>query len=132
MTPSPPDLGGGELEVLKALWHLGPSTVREAREHLADRGRELAYNTVQTVLRRLVDKGFVSVDTSEHSHVFRARKTRDQIGKRRVRELLQGVYDGAAGSLAAQLIRNGRVQPDEIDELQGLLDQLVAKNRRKR
>ena len=123
------DLGDGELEILKALWELGPSTVREVLDALLRRRRRLAYNTVQTVLRRLVDKGFVACDDRDHSHVFRARVTREQLGKRRLRDLVHGVYDGAAGAVALQLLKTGRLDSDELDELQRLLDQLTQRGR---
>ena len=128
MTGRPqPDIGAGELEILKALWKLGPSTVREVLDHLERRRRPLAYNTVQTVLGRLHEKGFVGRDTSPHRHVFRAKVTRDQLGRRRIRDLLQGVYDGAAGTLVAQLVRQGKLEDDELRDLQQLLEEKVKK-----
>lgn len=125
MPPSKPDLGAGELEVLRILWELGASTVREVLGQLEARRRNLAYNTVQTVLTRLVDKGFAARDDRGASHVFKARVTRDQFGQRRVRELLDGVYRGSAGSLVVQLVRSGRLDADEIEELQRMLDELA-------
>ena len=122
--PAEPDIGAGELEILKVLWDLGPSTVREVLDELRARRRRLAYNTVQTVLRRLTEKDFVQKDDRSHSHVFRARVTREKIGRRRIRDLLHGVYDGAAGSMVMQLVRNGRLEPGEIDLLQRMLDDL--------
>ena len=47
------DLGEAEFGVLKALWDKGPATVREVLVHLHDRGRRVAYTTVQTLLNRL-------------------------------------------------------------------------------
>ncbi len=130
MPPNDHDIGAGELEVLRALWNLGPSTVREVLERVRSKKRDLAYNTVQTVLGRLVEKGFVTRDDSTHRHVFRARVTRDQLGRRRIRDVLHTVYDGAAGSMAMQLLRSGRLEPGEIDELQSMLEELARKRRR--
>ncbi|MEM7198839.1 MAG: BlaI/MecI/CopY family transcriptional regulator [Planctomycetota bacterium] len=125
------DLGNGELEVLKVLWDLGPCTVRDVREEMRRRRRQLAYNTVQTVLRRLHEKEFVVRDDREASHVFRARVSRDAFGRRRLRELMRGVYDGAAGAVVLQLVRHGRLAPDEIAELQALLEQQLSQAGRK-
>ena len=54
-TPTP-----RELEILKVLWEQGPSSVRSVHRQLA-RGQDedLAYNTVQTLLRIMEDKGLV-------------------------------------------------------------------------
>ncbi len=127
----PPDLGAGELEVLRVLWDGGPATVREVHHALGDRGRQLAYNTVQTVLRRLLDKRFVTRNEAAAPQVFRARVTREQFGRRRLRDLVREVYDGAAGSLAVQLLRTGKFEPGELEELQQLLDEAAEKRGRR-
>ena len=58
MPPRDSDLGHAELEVLRALWDLGPVTVREVLAHLHETGRKLAYTTVLTFLTRLEQMGF--------------------------------------------------------------------------
>jgi BlaI family penicillinase repressor len=118
------DLGAGELEVLKALWDVGPATVRAVLNHLHQSGRQVAYTTVQTVLTRLEQKGFVSSDKSELAYVYRARISRERISRSRLRALLEQLYDGAAGPLVLQLVENERLTPDELSQLQQLIERL--------
>ena len=47
-----------ELDVLKALWGLGSGSVREVHERMCPDG-ELAFNTIQTLLRIMEDKGLI-------------------------------------------------------------------------
>ncbi|MBX6315715.1 MAG: BlaI/MecI/CopY family transcriptional regulator, partial [Isosphaeraceae bacterium] len=47
-----------ELEVLKVLWELGSGSVREVHQRMCPAG-ELAFNTVQTLLRIMEEKGLV-------------------------------------------------------------------------
>ena len=47
-----------ELAVLEALWK-SPGAPNELQERLAQSGAEWAYTTVQTLLHRLLEKGFV-------------------------------------------------------------------------
>ena len=47
-----------EMDVLKALWAIGSGSVREVHERMCPEG-ELAFNTVQTVLRIMEEKGLV-------------------------------------------------------------------------
>ena len=64
--------GQGELEseILAELWaHGRPVTATEIVESLGD---DLAYNTVQTVLVRLLDKGLVERHKTGRAHVYRA------------------------------------------------------------
>lgn len=118
------ELGDAELEVLKALWVDGPGTVREVLNRLSRRGRNLAYTTVQTFLTRLEQKGFVRADKSDLAYRYAARVTRERISKSRLRELLDQLYDGAAGPLVLQLVQNERLTPEEIETLQKLIERL--------
>lgn len=118
------DLGSAELDVLKALWETGPAPVREVLAHLHDRGRKVAYTTVQTLLTRLEQKRYVVSDKSDLAHVFRARVSRDRVSRSRLKTLVSQLYDGATGPLVLQLVKSGRLTTDEINELQELIDKL--------
>jgi BlaI family penicillinase repressor len=124
MTRQAYNLGRAELEVLRALWLEGPTTVREVMEHLHRRGRNVAYTTVQTMLARLEQKGFARSDRSGVAYIYRAKVSRERFTQSRLRTLLDQLYDGAAGPLALQLIRSERLTPEEIDELRKLIDEL--------
>ena len=124
------DLGFAEMEVLKALWDAGPSTVREVLNHLHARGRRVAYTTVLTFLSRLEEKGLAVSNKSELAYVYRAKVSRDRVMKSRLRTLVNEMYDGAAGPLVLQLIRSERFSPEEINELQKLIDRLDDKGRK--
>jgi predicted transcriptional regulator len=118
------DLGAAEFDVLKSLWEVGPATVREVLTHLHERGRRLAYTTVQTLLTRLEQKRYVTSDKSDLAHVFRAKVTRDRVTRTRLKNLMSQLYDGAAGPLVLQLVRTERFTPNEIDQLQKLIERL--------
>ncbi len=120
------DLGRAELEVLRALWVDGPAPVRGVMEHLHQRGRNVAYTTVQTMLGRLEQKGFASSDKSEVAYVYRAKVSRQRFSQSRLKTLLDQLYDGAAGPLALQLVRSKRLTPEEIGQLRRLIEQLDA------
>ena len=58
-----------ESEVLGVLWaDEAPLTPHEVQQGL---GGVMAYNTVQTILTRLLDKGLVIRDTSTRAHTYR-------------------------------------------------------------
>ena len=118
------ELADAELEVLRALWHLGPTTVREVLNHLHGRGRKVAYTTVQTLMIRLEQKRFVVSDKSDVAHVFRARVSRDRVTRSRLKTLMAQLYDGAAGPLVLQLVQTERLTPKEIEKLQELVGEL--------
>ena len=134
MAPREAELGMAELEVLKTLWDHGPATVRQVLNHLHVQGRKLAYTTVLTYLTRLEQKGYVRSDKSGLAYVYRPKVSRAKVTKSRLRSLIEELYDGAAGPLVLQLMREHeqKLSTDEITELQKLITQMDAKAKRPR
>ena len=118
------DLGTAELEVLRAVWDDQPATVRQVLNRLHDRGRNVAYTTVQTVLTRLEQKGVVASDKRDTAYVYRAKLTRDSVGQSRLRALVDQIYDGAAAPMVLQLIENEKFSAEELSRLRRLIDDL--------
>ena len=124
MAVKEPDLSPAELEVLSALWDLGPTTVRQVMEHLHGRGRKVAYTTVLTFLSRLEQKGVVASDRSGQAYVYRPVLSKKKVTRSRLRSMLDLFYDGAAGQLVLQLVKEESLAPEEVAELQKLIDRL--------
>lgn len=130
MPPREGELGSAELEVLKTLWDHGSCTVRQVLNRLHAQGRQVAYTTVLTVLSRLEQKGFVKSDKSDQAYVYRAMASRQKVTASRLRSVIEQLYDGAAAPMVLQLMREEKFSPDEIAELQNLIDQLDRKRKR--
>ena len=59
-----------ELDILKALWQLGEGTVRQVLDVVAPQG-ELAFNTIQTQLRIMEEKGLVGHRANGRTFIYR-------------------------------------------------------------
>lgn len=127
MSASEYDLGSAEFEVLRELWLDAPASVRQVLERLHDRGRRVAYTTVQTMLTRLEQKGYVVSDKSGQAFTYRPTVSRDRFSRSRVRALLDQLYDGAAGPLVLQLVKTRRLTEQERSQLQRLIEELDRK-----
>ena len=118
-----------ELQLLKALWKLKEASVRQVLEQLAPHG-ELAFNTVQTQLRIMEDKGLVQHREAGRTFIYRAVYSREEASSR----FLHKVFDGAVADLVITLLRSQKCDPGELEELQRLIGQArqgpVAKKRR--
>jgi BlaI family transcriptional regulator, penicillinase repressor len=119
-------LSEAEIEVLKALWDLGPSPVRAINRELAARGRRWAYTTVSTLLLRLTTKGCVESDSSAIPHLYRAVVSRDELVGRRLREAADELCDGSTVPLVLALVQGQRFSPEELARFQSLLDEAKA------
>ena len=112
-----------ELDVLKALWELGSGSVREVHRRMCP-GGELAFNTVQTLLRIMEEKGLVEHHVEGRTFIYTPCYSRDESAAR----FLDRVFDGAAAQLVLSLLRAERIPPDELDRMQAM----IAEARRKR
>lgn len=114
-------LTDAELELMTVLWTHGPSTAREALEALPE-GR--AYTTVSTILRILVDKGFASAEPQGRAHVYGALVSRREYQVRKVRSVVDGLFDGSPLDLVRQLVRSEDLSSDELQKLRAFVDDL--------
>jgi predicted transcriptional regulator len=112
-----------ELEILKVLWELGPASVRAVHEHMCPSG-ELAFNTVQTLLRIMEDKGLVEHRAEGRTFIYSPRHSRERVTSR----FLNRVFDGALDQLVLSLLRVKDASPKELKEL----EQLIARARKQK
>jgi predicted transcriptional regulator len=107
-----------ELRVMKALWQLGKGSVAEVRAELQERGNELAYTTVMTLLGRLAAKNAVLVDKSREPFVYRPAHRRESVLRERLREFVREVFDGRADSLVLRLVEDESLTRAELREIE--------------
>jgi BlaI family penicillinase repressor len=112
-----------ELEILKALWELGSGSVRDVHAHLCPNG-ELAFNTIQTVLRIMEEKGLVGHRGETRTFIYYPLHSREIVASR----FLKKVFDGALDQLVLSVLRTKDVSPDDLKEL----EKLIAKARREK
>lgn len=116
-----------ELQILRILWELGPSPVREIHARL-NAAKGTNYSTTVKMLSVMLEKGLVRRDSDASPHVYRAAVTRDSAGKRLVKNLVDKVYDGAAMSLVLHALRSSKASPEELAEVRRLLDEMEGKS----
>jgi BlaI family transcriptional regulator, penicillinase repressor len=114
-----------ELEIMEALWELGSGAIREIHEALPDKRRP-AYTTVQTIIRRLEEKGAVrQVKKIGNALIFEPVVTRQAAHRRLIDELL-AVFGGSARPLMAHLAEAGKLSLKDVHELESMLSQQPA------
>jgi predicted transcriptional regulator len=123
-----PDLTPAELRVMKALWQLGKGSVADVRGELGERGQELAYTTVMTLLGRLASKGAVVVDKAREPFVYKPAHRRESVLRERLREFVRDTFDGRADSLVLRLVEDETLTREELREI----EKKIAEAERKR
>ncbi len=113
-----------ELELLQVLWDSGPCTIRHLTDTLYPGGGPPKYWTVQKLLERLEEKGYVRRDRSGAAHSFSARVDRDEMIGRRLRDVAEKLCGGSLTPLLTHLMRNRPLSSAERQELRQLIDDL--------
>ena len=115
-----------EMQILRILWELGPSPVREIHRRL-EAAKGTNYSTTVKMLAVMLQKGLVKRDEDAQPHVYRPARTRAKTGKRMLDDLIEKVYDGSAMSLVLQALSSGQATKEELDEVRRMLDQMEGK-----
>lgn len=117
------DITEAEMEVLKALWKVKKGTVRDIAAHIPEQRRR-AYTTLQTLLKRLEDKGIVARSKETAPHIYSALLTRKTLVKNRLKSIAEELYDGAAGPLVMALVEKNKFSKEELDSFRALIEDL--------
>jgi predicted transcriptional regulator len=112
-----------ELEILKVLWQQAPRPVREIRQALAERGRDLAHTTVITTLNVMVRKKYLKRTMQGNACLFEPRISREQVSTRMLGDLVNRVFDGSAAAVVLRLFDCADVQPEDLKELRQIIRQ---------
>jgi len=111
-----------ELQILSILWKQGTSTARQIHNQLAE-VRDTNYSTTVKMLSVMLEKDLVRRDESVRPQLFRPAATQERTQRRMLKELIQKVYDGSAGSLVLQALASQKTSPEELAEIRRMLDE---------
>ncbi len=110
-----------ETEILRFVWQIGEATVQQVCNQLPPK-RNIAYKTVQTLLRRLEDKGYIRHKMKGKAYVFFPAVKREDVVKRTVVDFLDRLFGGDPRPLMQFLAEDGKIDAEDIERLRKLLE----------
>lgn len=124
LLPRPP-LANAELAVMELLWTERQATARHIRETLyADQKNQ--HGTVQRLLQRLEEKGYVRRDADLPVHLFSATVSREDYATGQLETLAERLTGGSLAPIMTRLVEQKRISQSEIDRLRRILDEDAA------
>lgn len=108
-----------ELELMTIVWRHDGATVNEV---LAALPRSLAYTSVSTILRILVQKGFLIAEPEGRTHRYRPRVSKEAYEKAALAHVVRDVFDGNPRGLVRCLVDSGALSPEDCNELLDLIN----------
>jgi len=109
-----------ELQIMQAIWRLGPSNVAAVQQALS---QELAYTTVQTMLNILERKGKLKRTLRGRAFVYAATVSEAKASTHAVRDLVDRMFGGSSEDLVMSLLKSRQIDPQKIAELTRRLEE---------
>jgi predicted transcriptional regulator len=120
-----------ELQALKVLWQMGQATVREITAAINERGDELAYTTVLSLLQVMEQKGLVGHEAAGKVYSYFPRVQREAVFRQLAKGFLDRVFDGAMEEYLVHALESTRLSADELSRLEQLIAKAKQTGRRK-
>ena len=116
------DLSAAEWKVMKIVWDLQKGMAREVYT-VAGEQHGWAPATVKTLLKRLVDKGYLSTTEVGNGFVYRPAQSALAILRGAADTLLEHATRTATGPLLAHMVESSPLAEDDLDALQKLIEE---------
>jgi len=116
-----PKLSPTETEILQRIYKLGKASVQEVFESFPAK-RKISYPTVQTLLRRLEKKGYLTHQLRGNAHVFASTVKQDTVINRSISELLERLFSGDPMLLMQHLAKHRKLNAQDIERLKEMVD----------
>ena len=120
-------LANAELAVMNLLWQTDRLTARQVREQLYPDETKAQHGTVQRLLQRLENKGYVERDRSLSVHLFSAAISRRAYAGGQLELLASKLTAGSFAPLITHLVEEKKITRDDIDRIRAILDGKAGK-----
>jgi predicted transcriptional regulator len=119
--PTIRSLSPGQLEVMNIVWDRGAASVADVWSRISAQ-RKVARNTVQTIMARLAEAGWLEHRMVGNAHLYRAARPRQRTISNLVTKLVDSAFSGSATGLVFTLLEGQRLSKQEADRLSDLID----------
>ncbi len=108
-----------EIKLMEIIWGHEPISAKEV-SLLADKEIGWNKNTTYTVIKKLIDKGYVKRE--EPGFICTSLISKDEVQKSEAKGLVDKLFAGSKKALFSALLEDEELTDDEISELRDLID----------
>ena len=119
--PPAKELTERELEIMHVFWEHGEQTANDIRDKLALQGRDLAYTTVATLVRILLEKGFLDQKNDLRPFRFEPARPFEDVSKSMIGDMVDRLFGGSREQLLLRMFDGGKMTRKERQVLENLL-----------
>jgi predicted transcriptional regulator len=119
--PRSPALTDAEARVMFVLWQREHATVADVVA-AQKKKRPVSYSTVQTILRILEEKGYVTHEKVARAFLYRPRVDERQARRRALRHMVSRLFNGSPSLLVLNVLEDDQIEPEELSRLKKLIE----------
>src|SRR6476619_3848081 len=116
-----PALTDAESAVMVVLWRLRRASVGDVVTAM-NKTRAVTYSTIQTMLRILETKGYVTHGKVARAFVYEPVVDERQARRRALRHLVRRMFDGSPSLLVLNVLEDEELDPAEREQLRKLIE----------
>ena len=128
---NPTPLSKAQREIMRLVWDTNEITVSEVRDLLAKR-HGWARNTVQTMMSRMEEKGWLRRRVVGRTFLYAAAVPKRTMLGSKVKELVDGLFGGSADEMVTALMEYRGLTKEEADRIRAMLDRTEQSGDRQR
>jgi len=108
-----------EEQVMQVLWRLGKGFLKDIVDETPE--PKPHPNTIATLLKILVDKGYVQYEVQGRNNYYQPRISKTEYGKKSAGQLIKSYFEGSPAKLVSQFVNDNKLS---LEELEALLQQV--------
>jgi len=121
------ELTKAEEQVMQILWKIKKGFVNDILKNLPD--PRPAYNTVSTIVRILVKKGFVSYTAYGKSHEYFPVISKKEYTRAFLNGMLSGYFSNSYKQLVSFFSKENNLSITELEEIRAIMDEEIEKQK---
>ena len=110
-----------EWKIMEVLWDHAPRTIGEITRILEPE-TGWTRHTVITLLKRMTEKGVVSVDDSERAKLYTPMISREEASTEETHKFLSHIFKGKASLLVNHLVEAGDLSEDDLRQILNVIE----------
>lgn len=107
-----------EEEIMQVIWHIGPSTVGQVRDEMEKNSAEKpAHSTISTMLRILVEKGFLTYKAYGRTFEYSPVLSKEDYSRQSLQKLVSDYFGGSMNRLVSFLVEEKELDMRTLNKL---------------
>ncbi|MBT8218227.1 MAG: BlaI/MecI/CopY family transcriptional regulator [Bacteroidia bacterium] len=115
-----------ELDILQVLWNHGPNSVRYVH-NIINEAKDVGYTTVLKQMQIMSEKGLLSRDTSQRSHIYAASNGEQETKSGLLEKFIKNTFKGSPMQLVMKTLGDYEPSANELKEIKNLIQNLENK-----